>query len=236
MAVDILNDVGTIRRPSRRSDRVPWRNRIGAGRGRGDRLRRFAYDLWGDTMNLASRLEENAEPGRILVSESTAGELIDRGPLRSPRLEVKGKGPYDRPGPLGPPVERSGHGAPSLRGRMTAGRFRRSSVSTATVVVVCAALTACTDSDAGPTRPPSTGGEEVIDHQHVRRLRGEPDRRRDVRAGPGTRRLCRRATARPAVLRGFAERLGGGLHRREAGVPVVVAPVPRPERGSDRRC
>ncbi len=45
---------------------------------------------------------------------------------------------------------------------MTAGRFRRSSVSTATVVVVCAALTACTDSDAGPTRPPSTGGEEVI--------------------------------------------------------------------------
>ena len=45
---------------------------------------------------------------------------------------------------------------------MTAGRIRRSSVSTATVVVVCAALAACTDSDAGPTRPPSTGGEEVI--------------------------------------------------------------------------
>ena len=45
---------------------------------------------------------------------------------------------------------------------MTAGRFRRSSVSTATVVVVCAVLAACTDSDAGPTRPPSTGGEEVI--------------------------------------------------------------------------
>jgi class 3 adenylate cyclase len=56
--------------------------------------RRFAYDLWGDTVNLASRLEENAAPGRILVSESTAGQLTDRydfGP--SEILEVKGKGP-----------------------------------------------------------------------------------------------------------------------------------------------
>jgi osmoprotectant transport system substrate-binding protein len=45
---------------------------------------------------------------------------------------------------------------------MTAGRLRRNFVSTAIVVVVCAVLAACTDSDAGPTRPPSTGGEGVI--------------------------------------------------------------------------
>jgi adenylate cyclase len=56
--------------------------------------RRFAYDLWGDTVNLASRLEENAGPGRVLVAESTVGELTDRyefGP--SEILDVKGKGP-----------------------------------------------------------------------------------------------------------------------------------------------
>jgi class 3 adenylate cyclase len=56
--------------------------------------RRFAYDLWGDTVNLASRLEVNAEPGRFLVSESTAAQLADRydfGPAET--LEVKGKGP-----------------------------------------------------------------------------------------------------------------------------------------------
>jgi class 3 adenylate cyclase len=33
--------------------------------------RKFAYDLWGDTVNVASRLESHGEPGRILVSGST---------------------------------------------------------------------------------------------------------------------------------------------------------------------
>jgi adenylate cyclase len=34
-------------------------------------LKKFAYDIWGDTVNIASRLESNSEPGRINVSEST---------------------------------------------------------------------------------------------------------------------------------------------------------------------
>jgi osmoprotectant transport system substrate-binding protein len=45
---------------------------------------------------------------------------------------------------------------------MTAGHSRRHSMSAAAVVVVFAVLTACTDSGAGPTRPPSAGGDEVI--------------------------------------------------------------------------
>jgi guanylate cyclase len=56
--------------------------------------RKFAYDLWGDTVNLASRLEECAEPGQALVSESTARQLADRyefGPAKI--VELKGKGP-----------------------------------------------------------------------------------------------------------------------------------------------
>jgi len=32
---------------------------------------RFAYDVWGDTVNLASRLESNSEGGRINVSDAT---------------------------------------------------------------------------------------------------------------------------------------------------------------------
>jgi class 3 adenylate cyclase len=45
-------------------------------------------------VNLASRLEEYGEPGRVLVSEWTASQLTDRyefGPAQV--LDVKGKGP-----------------------------------------------------------------------------------------------------------------------------------------------
>ncbi len=37
--------------------------------------KKFAYDIWGDTVNVASRMESNSEPGRINVSENTY-ELI----------------------------------------------------------------------------------------------------------------------------------------------------------------
>jgi adenylate cyclase len=54
---------------------------------------RFAYDLWGDTVNLASRMESQGEPGRIQLSAATAAlvgdafETVDRG-----EITVKGKG------------------------------------------------------------------------------------------------------------------------------------------------
>jgi class 3 adenylate cyclase len=33
--------------------------------------RKFAYDIWGDTVNVASRIEGKSEPGRVNISEST---------------------------------------------------------------------------------------------------------------------------------------------------------------------
>lgn len=33
---------------------------------------KFAYDIWGDAVNLAARLEEHGEPGRINISKATA--------------------------------------------------------------------------------------------------------------------------------------------------------------------
>ena len=56
--------------------------------------RKFAYDLWGDPVNLASRLESHGLPGRILVSESVASYLFDEyefGPEMV--VDLKGKGP-----------------------------------------------------------------------------------------------------------------------------------------------
>src|SRR5205823_14242392 len=56
--------------------------------------RKFAYDLRGDTVNLASRLQSHGRPGRILASESVVAHLKARYEF-GPRLlvELKGKGP-----------------------------------------------------------------------------------------------------------------------------------------------
>ena len=56
--------------------------------------RKFVYDLWGDTVNVAARMESHGLPGRIQVSDATADLLGDRYVLepRGP-IEVKGRGP-----------------------------------------------------------------------------------------------------------------------------------------------
>ena len=56
--------------------------------------RKFIYDLWGDTVNTASRMESHGLPGEIQVTERVAAALGPAFALR-PRgtIEVKGKGP-----------------------------------------------------------------------------------------------------------------------------------------------
>ena len=54
---------------------------------------KFAYDVWGDTVNTASRMESHSLPGRVQVSAATRALLGDRFAFE-PRgsIEVKGKG------------------------------------------------------------------------------------------------------------------------------------------------
>ena len=54
---------------------------------------KFAYDLWGDTINVASRMESSGEPGRIQVAQGAFSRLRDMYVLE-PRgmIEIKGKG------------------------------------------------------------------------------------------------------------------------------------------------
>jgi adenylate cyclase len=55
---------------------------------------KFSYDLWGDTVNTASRMEHHGVAGEIQVTERVYERLRSRYDLR-PRgtIEVKGKGP-----------------------------------------------------------------------------------------------------------------------------------------------
>ena len=94
MAVDVIREAGAARWPS--GDRIVVHGGVATGPAVAGVIgrRKFAYDLWGDTVNVASRLEEQAEPGEVLVSEATAVLLEDRyefGPTRI--LDLKGKGP-----------------------------------------------------------------------------------------------------------------------------------------------
>jgi adenylate cyclase len=54
---------------------------------------KFAYDLWGDTVNIASRMESTGEVGKIHVSQSTYEALKDSYEFEErDEIEVKGKG------------------------------------------------------------------------------------------------------------------------------------------------
>ena len=55
--------------------------------------RKFIYDLWGDTVNTASRMESHGVPGRIQVSDATCQQLDESFVLEERGIiEVKGKG------------------------------------------------------------------------------------------------------------------------------------------------
>ena len=55
---------------------------------------RLQYDVWGDTVNVASRMESTSEPGRIQVSEAFAHVLRPPSSVLRSRgeVEIKGKG------------------------------------------------------------------------------------------------------------------------------------------------
>jgi len=55
--------------------------------------KRLTYDVWGDTVNLASRLEGHSQPGRVLVSRATKAHVEQRFALeRCGALDLKGFG------------------------------------------------------------------------------------------------------------------------------------------------
>jgi class 3 adenylate cyclase len=81
-AWEIVAFMEAVREDKLASGEPPWELRIGVHTGPlmagviGQK--KFAYDIWGDTVNIASRLESTGEAGRINLSRSTWEAVQDR--------------------------------------------------------------------------------------------------------------------------------------------------------------
>lgn len=57
---------------------------------------KFVYDIWGDAVNIASRMESHSLPNRIQISAATHRHLQKRFRLeRHGSVDIKGKGPME---------------------------------------------------------------------------------------------------------------------------------------------
>jgi class 3 adenylate cyclase/CheY-like chemotaxis protein len=90
MALDIVAQLPTLGQP-------PFHVRVGIHTGPVTAgvigTKKFSYDLWGDTVNVASRMEEFGLPDRIQVTPATYAQLNARFVLAERGLiHIKGKG------------------------------------------------------------------------------------------------------------------------------------------------
>jgi class 3 adenylate cyclase len=56
-------------------------------------IKKWQYDIWGDSVNIASRMESMSKPGRINLSENTYQNIKDEFPCEyRGEIEVKNRG------------------------------------------------------------------------------------------------------------------------------------------------
>lgn len=96
-AIEIRNWIDQWNTSRKANGQEVWNARIGLHTGEliagviGKK--KFAYDVWGDAVNLAARMESSGEVGKVNISEATYQLVKDRFTCSSRgKVEVKGKG------------------------------------------------------------------------------------------------------------------------------------------------
>ncbi len=97
IATEFALEIRDILRTSKQDGSQPWRMRIGLHSGALTAgvigKHKFAYDIWGDTVNIASRIQSVCPPDEVLVSSDTADLLPSRFRLTDQgEVELKGRG------------------------------------------------------------------------------------------------------------------------------------------------
>lgn len=94
MALDILDKINGIPAQQEQSLKVRIGIHTGAVEAGVIGTKKFAYDLWGDTVNTANRMESHGIPGAIQVTKTTYERLYDKYIWKERGIvDVKGKGP-----------------------------------------------------------------------------------------------------------------------------------------------
>jgi adenylate cyclase len=94
MALDLAESVGRIEAAVRHGITFRIGVHCGAVVAGVIGTKKFIYDVWGDTVNMASRMESLGVPGRVQVTGAMAERLRGSFVLEERGLiEVKGKGP-----------------------------------------------------------------------------------------------------------------------------------------------
>jgi len=99
-AIEIQEYMARVNRQREKMRLPPWELRIGLHTGPVMAgvvgRKKFAYDIWGDAVNVAALMESNGEAGRVAISESTYHRVKDRFECEHRgTIEAKNKGHLD---------------------------------------------------------------------------------------------------------------------------------------------